>query len=77
MGEETPKVTISGDEPTDAVRALAEAYAEVEYVEKNTDDCADELETVKNAISVAQDRLFDAEVDRVREKLSDSDDFNE
>jgi hypothetical protein len=71
MGEETPKVTISGDEPTDAVRALAEAYARVEYVEKNTDDCADELETAKDAITVAQDRLFDAEVERAHQELPD------
>jgi hypothetical protein len=77
MGGETPKVTISGDEPTDSVRALAEAYARIEYAEENTDECLDELGTAKNAISVAQDRLFDAKVDRVREELTAGDGLEE
>ena len=48
------------------MRNLRSAYR----VASNTNAAA-ELETVKNAISVAQNRLFDAEVDRVREELSD------
>lgn len=77
MGTETTKTTTSKDEPTDAVHDLAEAYARIERVEETTDECADELETAKNAISVAQDRLFDAEVDRVREELTDGDSTDE
>jgi hypothetical protein len=42
-----------------------------------SDGCAAELESAKNAISAAQDRLFDAEVNRVREKLTDGDAVDE
>jgi uncharacterized metal-binding protein YceD (DUF177 family) len=61
----------SKDEPADTVRELAELYARIERIGETTEECAAELETAKNAISVAQDRLFDAEVDRVREELTD------
>jgi multidrug resistance efflux pump len=60
----------SEGEPTDAVCALAEAYARIEYVEENTDECVDELENAKNAISAAQAALFDTEVDRAHQKLT-------
>jgi hypothetical protein len=63
----------SKDEPAGTVRELAEVYARIERIGETTEECADELETAKNAISVAQDRLFDAEVDRVREELTDCD----
>lgn len=35
------------------------------------DECVDGLETAKTAISAAQDRLFDAEVDRAHRELRD------
>jgi len=76
LGASTSEATTSEDGQTDeddmdAVRDLAEAYARIERIEETIDECTAELETAKNAISVAQDRLFDAEVDRVREELSD------
>ena len=74
MGTETSEVPISKNGQTDedyddAVRALAEAYARIEYVEENTDLCPDDLETAKTAIGKTHAVMFDAEVDRAYREL--------
>ena len=76
MGTGTSEVPTSKNGQTDkdyddAVRALAEAYARIEYVEENTNLCGDDLEAAKTAIGRTHATLFDAEVDRAHRELTD------
>jgi len=72
------KIMIRGEEPldredTEPFRALAEAYARIEYVEEHTNEHDARLDDSKAAICEAQDAMFDAEVDRALQELTDSD----
>jgi hypothetical protein len=83
MDAETSEPTTSKDGQTDedgvdAVRALAEVYAQIEHVEEHTDDeVSADLETAKTAICRAHGTLFDVEVDRAYRELSDADEADE
>jgi len=64
----------SDDEPTDAVRTLAEAYVLIEHVEETIDMDIEELEVAKDSISEFQVPLPDEELDRARKRLLDGND---
>ena len=78
MGTDTAETTEPEGKETekrnmDAFRSLAEAYAQIEYVEKQTKGHGPKLDDAKTAICEVQDSIFDAEVNRALQEMEAED----